>query len=52
MGAGIIITLAWLISFRTGAALRIPAGAATWSMALLSVLLPGILGWQLERAKN
>jgi hypothetical protein len=52
MGAGVIITLAWLISFRTGVALRIPAGAATWSMALLSVLLPGILGWQLERAKN
>lgn len=48
---GAVITLAWLIAFRTGAALRIPEGAPTWVLALLSVALPGIVGWRLERAE-
>ena len=52
MATGAIITLAWLIAFRTGAALRIPEGAATWSFALASVVLPAIAGWRLERAAN
>jgi len=52
MATGAIITLAWLIAFRTGAALRIPAGAATWSIALVSVALPAIVGWRLERAES
>jgi hypothetical protein len=52
MATGAAITLAWLIAFRTGAALRIPEGAATWSTALVSVALPAIAGWRLERASN
>ena len=52
MATGAIITLAWLLAFRTGAALRIPQGAATWSLALLSVALPAVAGWRLERAAN
>ena len=50
MATGAAITLAWLIAFRTGAALRIPEGAATWSMAFVSVALPAIAGWRLERS--
>jgi hypothetical protein len=49
---GAAVTLTWLIAFRTGAALRIPGGAPTWSLALLSVALPGIAAWRLERAVN
>jgi PAP2 superfamily len=52
MATGATITLAWLIAFRTGAALRIPEGAATWSLALVSIALPAIAGWRLEQAKN
>ena len=52
LATGAMITLAWLIAFRTGAALRIPEGVATWSMALLSVALPAIAGWRLERASR
>jgi hypothetical protein len=47
-----IVTLAWLIAFRTGAALRVPEGAATWSLAFVSVAWPAIAGWRLERAEN
>jgi hypothetical protein len=50
IATGAAITLAWLIAFRTGAALRIPDGAATWSMALVSLALPAIIAWRLERA--
>jgi hypothetical protein len=49
---GAVITLAWLIAFRTGFALRIPEGAATWSIALVSIALPGIAAWRLERAAS
>jgi hypothetical protein len=52
MATGTALTLAWLIAFRTGAALRIPEGPATWSMALVSVALPAIAAWRLERAAN
>jgi hypothetical protein len=45
IGAG--ITLAWLIAFRTGAALSIPAGAATWTLAALTVAVPVISAWRL-----
>jgi hypothetical protein len=50
MITGAAITLAWLIAFRTGAALRIPEGAATWSIALVSIALPAIVARRLERA--
>lgn len=49
---GSAITLAWLVSFRSGAALRVPAGAAAWSLAFLSVALPTMVAWRLERAAN
>lgn len=52
LATGAAITLAWLIAFRTGAALRIPEGAATWSIALVSVAFPAIAGWRLERCAN
>ena len=52
LATGAAITLAWLIAFRTGFALRIPEGAATWSIALVSAALPGIAAWRLERAAN
>jgi hypothetical protein len=50
MASGAIVTMAWLIAFRTGAALRIPEGAPTWSIAIVSIALPAIAGWRLERA--
>jgi hypothetical protein len=50
LAAGAGMTLAWLIAFRTGAALAIPAGRATWSLALISVALPAMAGMRLERA--
>lgn len=49
MASGAAITLAWLIAFRTGAALQIPEGAATWSLAIVSLALPAIAAWRLER---
>lgn len=52
LATGAIVTLAWLIAFRTGAALRIPSGITTWSMALVSVALPAIAAWRLERTAN
>jgi hypothetical protein len=50
IATGTAITFAWLIAFRTGAALKIPAGAATWIAAGLTVLIPAILAWRLEYA--
>ena len=52
LATGAAITLVWLMAFRTGAALRIPEGAATWTIAIVSVVLPAIAAWQLERASN
>ncbi|HEY2845396.1 MAG TPA: phosphatase PAP2 family protein [Bryobacteraceae bacterium] len=52
LATGTAITLAWLMAFRTGVALRIPAGAAAWSMALVSVALPVFAAWRLERAAD
>ncbi len=44
------ITLSWLIAFRSGAALAIPVGAATWSIAIATVAVPAIVAWRLERS--
>jgi hypothetical protein len=52
LATGAAITLAWLIAFRTGAALRIPEGAAVWSITLASAALSALAGWRLERAAN
>lgn len=52
LATGAAIILAWLIAFRTGIALRIPGGAATWSIALASVAIPATIGWRLERIAN
>jgi hypothetical protein len=52
MATGAAITLAWLVAFRTGAALRIPEGAAVWSLALASAVVPAIAAWRLERAAS
>jgi hypothetical protein len=46
------ITLAWLIAFRTGEALAIPQGAATWFIALVSAAVPAIAAWRLELTAN
>jgi len=48
MTIGAVITLAWLIAFRTGAALAIPAGAATWTLAALTVAVPVVIAWRLR----
>ena len=50
MATGAAITLAWLFAFRTGAALAIPQGPAAWSIAFVSIALPAIAAWRLERA--
>ena len=49
MGTGSAIAMAWLIAFRTGVALEIPSGAAAWTAAALTVGIPGVLAWRLER---
>ncbi len=50
VAVGGAMTLSWLIALRTGAALAIPAGAATWSIALGSIALLAVLAWRLERS--
>jgi PAP2 superfamily len=50
VAVGGAITLSWLFAFRSGAALAIPAGAATWLIALATVAVPGIVAWRLERS--
>jgi hypothetical protein len=40
MAAGAVIVLAWLIAFRTGAAMAIPAGLPTWTLAAITVAIP------------
>jgi hypothetical protein len=46
-GAG--ITLLWLVALRTGAAMMIAPGTPLWSLALLSLIVPVIVLWMLER---
>jgi len=46
---GLAATFAWLLAFRSGAALEIPAGAATRLLAGLTVLVPAATLWWLER---
>jgi hypothetical protein len=48
--AGCALTLAWLIAFRTGAALSLPSGAFLWVVVSGTILLPALLVWHSERA--
>ncbi len=48
IGTGGAIAIAWLIAFRTGAALAIPGGVATWSLAVLSMAIPAAVAWRLD----
>lgn len=50
IGAGMGITLAWLIALRSGVALEIPAGMTTWMLAAATVVIPAAMMWRLERA--
>jgi hypothetical protein len=51
LAAGSIITFAWLLAFRTGAALAVPGGAAAWVLAAASVVVPAMLAVRLGRAE-
>jgi hypothetical protein len=46
--AGSGLTLAWLIAFRTGVALSIPAGEPLWAAVAGTILLPVLLVWRSE----
>lgn len=50
LGVGAAITLAWLIGFRTSAALAIPGGAAAWTLGILSLAIPAVFAWRLDRS--
>jgi hypothetical protein len=50
MASGGAVTLAWLIAFRTGAALAIPGGPPVWTLAAATVILPATAAWWLERS--
>ena len=48
LATGAIAGLAWLIAFRTGAALAIPSGAWMWTLAALTVCVPLLLVSRLQ----
>jgi hypothetical protein len=50
--SGSILTLAWLIAFRTGIALSLPFGAPLWVIVAGTILLPVFLVWQSERVSR
>jgi hypothetical protein len=43
LGSGAVITLIWLIAFRTGLALSIPPGPWMWILAALTAVVPLVL---------
>jgi hypothetical protein len=49
---GSCLTLAWLIAFRTGIVLSLPAGAPLWAAAGATILLPAGLVWRSERGRT
>jgi hypothetical protein len=49
IGVGAALTLGWLIAFRTGAALAIPAGPAMWVIGTMTVVVPVAMAWWLEQ---
>jgi hypothetical protein len=50
LAIGGVITLGWLIAFRTGAALAIPAGAGVWILTAFTTIVPIVAAWRLERS--
>jgi len=50
LSIGGVITLTWLIAFRSGAALGIPAGASVWTLTAFTVTLAAAGAWWLERS--
>lgn len=50
LSAGSVITLAWLMAFRTGMALALPSGVPLWGIVAATILVPAGLVWQSERA--
>ena len=49
MVVAFVVVLAWLFAFRTGVALSIPAGAATWAIAGVTAVVPIVVAWWMER---
>jgi len=49
MGAAFAAVLGWLFAFRSGVALSIPAGTATWIVAGATVIVPVAAAWWMER---
>jgi hypothetical protein len=52
LALGSVITLTWLIAFRTGAALAIPAGTVVWTLAGMTAILPALTAWHLDRLND
>ena len=50
LASGSALTLAWLIAFRTGAALSFPSGGPLWVMVAATIWLPLRLVWQSEKS--
>jgi PAP2 superfamily protein len=50
LAIGGVVTLGWLIVFRTGAALAIPAGAGVWILTAITAIVPIVAAWRLERS--
>jgi hypothetical protein len=48
LATGGLITLGWLIAFRTGIALSLPSGGPLWAIVAATILLPLALVWQSE----
>ena len=43
LAVGSVITLGWLVAFRTGAALAIPSGQAAWLALAASAVIPAVI---------
>ncbi len=48
LSAGGVLTMAWLVAFRTLAVLSLPSGAAFWAIVAATLLLPAVLAWRSE----
>lgn len=52
IAVGIVMTFGWLIAFRSGAALGMSPGAMTWLAAVVTVGVPVVVAWRLERESS
>ena len=50
--AGAVLTMAWLVAFRTLAVLSLPSGAALWAIVAATCVLPAALAWRSEGAEG